>query len=98
VANPSGKTLNITLEEFQRLQTEVVFSQDLYKGALAALEQGRVQATRLLEKVTVLQAPTSPEYPLEPRRVYNATVTILIGLMLAGILKLLQSIVEDHVD
>jgi len=98
LANPSGKTLNITLEEFQRLQMEVTFTQDLYKAALTALEKGRIEATRLLEKVSVLQAPTLPEYPMEPRRIYNTAVTVLFGLMLAGILKLLQSIVQDHVD
>lgn len=98
LANPTGKTLNITLEEFQRLQMEVTFTQELYKAALTALEKGRIDATRMLEKVSVLQAPTLPEYPMEPRRVYNTVVTLLFAAMLAGILKLLESIVLDHVD
>ncbi len=98
LANPTGKTLNITMEEFQRLQMEVAFTQELFKAALTALEKGRIDATRMLEKVSVLQAPTLPEYPMEPRRIYNAVVTLLFALMLAGILKLLESIVLDHVD
>lgn len=98
LANPKGKTLNITMEEFQRLQMEVTFTQDLYKAALTALEKGRIDATRMLEKVSVLQAPTLPEYPMEPRRIYNIVVTLLFALMLAGVLKLLESIVLDHVD
>jgi len=98
LANPAGRTLNITLEEFQRLQMEVGFTQELYKGAMAALEKGRIEATRLLEKVSVLQAPTLPEYPMEPRRIYNTVVTLLCAGLLAGILKLLESIVLDHVD
>jgi capsular polysaccharide transport system permease protein len=98
LANPTGKTLNITLEEFQRLQMEVTFTQELYKAALTGLEKGRMDATRMLEKVSVLQAPTLPEYPMEPRRIYYTVVTLLFGLMLAGILKLLESIVLDHVD
>ena len=98
LANPVGKTLNITMEEFQRLQMRVTFSEQLYKTALAALEKGRIDATRMLQKVSVLQAPTVPEYPMEPRRIYNAVITILFGLMLVGILKLLESIVLDHVD
>jgi capsular polysaccharide transport system permease protein len=52
----------------------------------------------MLEKVSVLQTPTLAEYPMEPRRIYNAVITLLFGLMLAGILKLLESIVLDHVD
>lgn len=98
LANPAGKTLNIAMEEFQRLQMEVTFTQELYKTALAALEKGRIDATRMLEKVSVLQAPTLAEYPMEPRRIYNAFITLLFGLMLVGILKLLESIVLDHVD
>jgi capsular polysaccharide transport system permease protein len=46
----------------------------------------------------VLQTATLAEYPMEPRRVYNTIITLLLALMLAGILKLLKSIVLDHVD
>jgi capsular polysaccharide transport system permease protein len=98
LATPSGKTLNATVEEFQRLQMQMNFAQDLYKSALIALEKGRNDAVRLLEKVSILQTPTMPEYPLEPRRLYNALATLLLALMIAGILKLLESIVLDHVD
>lgn len=98
LANPTGKTLNITMEEFHRLQMEVAFTQELYKAALTALEKGRIDATRMLEKVSVLQSPTLPEYPMEPRRLYNTVVTLLFAFVLAGVLKLLESIVRDHVD
>lgn len=98
LANPTGKTLNITMEEFQRLEMEATFTQELYKAALTALEKGRIDATRMLDKVSVLQAPTLPEYPMEPRRIYNTLVTLLFALMLAGILKLLEGIILDHVD
>jgi len=98
LAQPEGKTLNYTMEEYQRLQMETVFAQDIYKAALAGLERGRSEATRMIDKVSVLQTPNLPEYPLEPRRLYNAFFTLLVALMLAGILKLLESIVRDHVD
>jgi capsular polysaccharide transport system permease protein len=98
LAAPTGKTLNFTVEEFHRLEMEVTFTGDIYKTALVGLEKGRMDATRMLEKVSVLQAPTLPEYPMEPERVYNTVVTLLFALLLAGILKLLESIVLDHVD
>jgi capsular polysaccharide transport system permease protein len=98
LATPSGNTLNASVEEYQRLQMQMSFTQDLYKSSLMALEKGRNDATRLLEKVSVLQSPTMPEYPLEPRRLYNTVATLLLALMIAGILKLLESIVLDHVD
>jgi len=98
LTNPLGGTLNTSVEEFQRLEMDVEFTLELYKSALAALEKGRIDATRMLEKVSVLQAPTMPEYPMEPRRYYNTLVTLIMAVMLAGILRLLQSIIMDHVD
>lgn len=98
LAAPSGGTLNYTVDEFERLQMEVSFTQDIYKTALVGLEKGHMDATRMLEKVSVLQEPTLPEYPMEPSRVYNTVITLLFALLIAGIIKLLESIVLDHVD
>lgn len=98
LASPSKKTLNYTVEEFQRLQMQVGFDQDMYKTALSALEQGRIDASRTLKMVSVLQSPTMPDYPLEPTRLYNVLVTVLIGLAVVGVLKLTESIILDHVD
>jgi len=93
-----GQSLNKTVEEYQRLQLEADFMQEAYKSALVGLEKGRVEATRILKKVLVLQNATLPEYPLRPRRLYNI-VTFLIGaLLLAGLLHLLTAIVRDHRD
>ena len=98
LAGPGGKKLNSTVEEFQRLQMAAQFAQDVYKTALIALEKGRVEATRTLKKVSVLQSPTLPEYPVKPRRIYNTVVFVLIALLLAGIAHLLAAIVRDHKD
>jgi capsular polysaccharide transport system permease protein len=98
LASPGGNRLNSTVEEYQRLQMEAEFAQDMYKTALAALEQGRIEASRTLKKVSMLQAPTEPQYPLEPRRLYNIIVFILVTLLLAGIVHLLAAIIRDHKD
>ncbi|MES2480604.1 MAG: chain-length determining protein [Pseudomonadota bacterium] len=95
---PGGKTLNATVEEFQRLQLEAEFAQDVFKTALVALEKGRVDATRTLKKVSVLQSPALPEHPLRPRRIYNTLVYSIIVLLLAGVVSLLLAIVRDHQD
>lgn len=98
LASPNGTTLNRTVEEFQRLEMEAAFAQDLYKTALAALEKGRMEATRTIKKVSIVQAPTLPEYPLEPQRFYNTLVFILVAMLLAGVAHLLTAIVRDHKD
>ncbi|WP_260853849.1 chain-length determining protein [Paraburkholderia sp. BCC1886] len=98
LASPTNRTLNYTVEEYQRLQLQASFAQDLYKTALTSLEQGRMDAARMLKMVSILQSPTMPDYPLAPTRFYNAFVTLLIGLSIIGVAKLLESIILDHVD
>jgi len=98
LASPSGATLNRTVEEFQRLQMEAAFAEDIYKTMLVALEKGHIEATRTIKKVSVFQSPTHPEYPLEPRRFYNTLVFMLVALLLAGVVHLLAAIVRDHKD
>lgn len=98
LAAPAGRTLNRAVEEFQRLQMEAGFAQEIYRGALVALEKGRLEAARTIKKMSVLQAPTRPEYPLEPRRFYNTLVFALAALLLAGVAHLLTAIVREHKD
>lgn len=98
LAAPGGQPLNVVVEEYQRLQLAAEFAQDVYKSALTALEKGRIEATRTLKKVSILQAPTQPQYPLQPQRLYNITVFILVALILAGIIHLLAAIIRDHKD
>lgn len=98
LTSPSGKTLNSAVEAYQRLEMNAQFAQDVYKAALTAMEQGRIEASRTLKKMSVLQAPTRPEYALEPRRIYNSVVFIVLILIIAGIAHLLAAIVRDHQD
>jgi len=92
------QTLNRAVEEFTRLQMNAEFAQDMYKTALAALEKGRVDSVRTVKMVSVIQRPTQPQYPMEPRRIYNTAVFIVATLMLAGIVSLLSTIIREHRD
>jgi capsular polysaccharide transport system permease protein len=98
LTSTAGKTLNGTVEEYQRLEMEAVFTQDVYKTALVALEKIKVEVARTIKKISVLQSPTLPEYSIEPRRLYNTIVSILFVMMIAGMINLLQAIVRDHKD
>lgn len=98
LASPQGQALNSVAEEYQRLQMEAEFAQDTYRSALVALEKGRVDATRLMKKVSVVQTPTFPEHALEPQRFYNILVFSLMTIMIAGIIRLMAAIIRDHQD
>ena len=96
LTSPTGKTLNKTVEEYQRLQLTAEFSQDVYQTTLVAMEKGRIEASRTLKKMSILQSPTFPEYPLEPRRLYNMVVFVLVILLISGIMNLLGAVIRDH--
>lgn len=98
LASPKGKPLNRIVEEYQRLELEAKLAQDVYQTALVALEKGRLEALRNLKKVSVLQSPTQPQYPWEPRRIYNIVVFVLGVMILAGIIHLIAAIIRDHKD
>ncbi|MFM6986658.1 MAG: chain-length determining protein [Hydrogenophaga sp.] len=95
---PGGQTLNATVEEYGRLELEARFAQEVYQSSLVALEKGRVEATRTLKKISILQSAGLPEYPLQPRRLYHFTVFTLVAFVLAGLMQLLKAIVQDHRD
>jgi capsular polysaccharide transport system permease protein len=98
LVSPDGKALNSVTVEFQRLQMEAEFALETYRSALVALEKGRVDATRTMKKVSVVQAPALPDYPLEPRRIYNFVLFTLLVLLTAGISRLIAAVVRDHKD
>lgn len=95
---PGDKALNRAVEEYQRLEMQASFAQDVYRTALTALEAGRLEATRTIKQMSVIQAPSMPEESLEPRRFYNIVVLTLVALLLAGVVQLLTAIVRDHKD
>jgi capsular polysaccharide transport system permease protein len=97
-ASAKGRPLNRIVEQYERMLVEAEFTQDLYRTALTALERSRIEATRTLKKVSVVQAPTLPERALEPRRLYNIAIYVLATLLLTGIVQLLAAIVREHRD
>lgn len=98
LAAPGGQTLNRTAEAFAQLELQAKFDLDMYKTALTALEQGRLEATRTLKKVSVLQQPNLPQEATQPQRLYTASIWVITLLLLAGVVHLLLAIVRDHRD
>lgn len=98
MAGQSGATLNRLSAEYENLRLQAVFAQEMYTGALTALENTRVDAARNLKQVSVLQKPTQPEYATEPKRLYNVTVFIILALLAGLITHLFAAIVRDHRD
>lgn len=93
-----GNRLNTKLEQFQRLEMEAEFAQQLYQTALTALEKGRVEGTRTIKKMSIIEDPTMPGEASRPDRIYQAVLYAFFAFVIAGILQLLVAIVRDHKD
>lgn len=98
MAQQSGDALNVKSADYQTLELKMQFARDSYSGALAALENTRIEAARKLKQISVLQTPTFPEYATEPRRVYNIVSFGLIAVFVSLILQMLVLIIKDHRD
>ncbi|MGE4430272.1 MAG: hypothetical protein AB7E05_05955 [Sphingobium sp.] len=98
LVSPQGNRLNSKTEEFQRLEMEAGFAQDLYKTALIGLEKGRVEGTRTIKKMSIVQTPSLPEYSEQPRRLYETALYAIMAMLFAGVAHLLMAIVRDHRD
>ncbi|NWO04302.1 MAG: chain-length determining protein [Alteromonadaceae bacterium] len=98
MAQQSGGALNVISSKYQQLELRAKFAQESYSGALMALENTRIEAARKLKQVSVLQSPTLPEYPVEPRRLYNTVVFAIVAFLAGLIIQMLVLIVKDHKD
>ena len=98
LAAPQGGRLNSKVEQFQRLEEEAKFEDQLYRSALAALEKERVESTRKIKQLTIIQPPSLPQESELPRRFRMAVIYALLTFLIAGVAQLLVMIVKDHRD
>lgn len=96
ITNPDGVSLNVLAGEYQALLAELEFVSDAYRGALTALEVARIESTRKLKSLVLVESPALPESAEYPRRLYTL-FALLMGLtLLYGIGRLIVATIEDH--
>lgn len=96
MSSSSGTSLNVLAGDYQELLAELQFAQDSYRLALTALENARIESTRKLKSLVLVESPAQPESAEYPRRLY-IFFALLMGLgLLYGIARLVVATVEDH--
>jgi capsular polysaccharide transport system permease protein len=96
MSTADGTSLNVLAGSFQELFAEIEFAQDSYKLALTAVETARVESTRKLKSLVLVESPAVPESPEYPRRIYTLIALLLALGMLYGIARLVVATIEDH--
>ncbi|MCW7538936.1 capsular biosynthesis protein [Aquabacterium sp. A7-Y] len=97
----SGKSsdrLNALASQFRDLTLQAGFAEDAYKLALSAVENARIDATRKLKSLVVIEPPAKPEIAIYPRRVYDLVTLFVVCCLLYGVTRLVVTTVRDHQD
>lgn len=90
--------LNVLAIEFEGLKTKAEFALDAYKLALGAVENARIDATRKLKNLVVIEPATLPQTAEYPRRIYNLATLLVVCLLLYGIVRLIIATIREHQD
>lgn len=96
LTSPKNSKLNQTIADFEELKAQVGFATDLYKLSLASLEKARLEASRKLKKLVVIEQPRLAQDALYPRRIYMSVTSFILLNILFSIGLLTYSIVREH--
>jgi capsular polysaccharide transport system permease protein len=98
LASEKGNRLNKLAAEFHGLTLDAGFAEEAYKAALTAVETTRIEASRKIKNLVVIESPTKPESAIYPMRIYNLVTLVVVLLLLFGISRLVIATVQDHRD
>ncbi|GAA0760182.1 capsular biosynthesis protein [Ideonella azotifigens] len=94
----NGSQLPALAIEYQGLLLQAGYAEDAYKSALLSVEQARLEASRKLKTVLVLESPTLPDLALYPRRIMDWLTVLAVCTMLFAIVRLIYATVREHQD
>lgn len=84
--------------QFQALRMRTDFALDAYKAALLAIESARIEATRKVKTLVVIEPPSLPETAEYPRRMYNTTTVLVICMLIYLVTRLVIATIREHQD
>jgi capsular polysaccharide transport system permease protein len=90
--------LNALTLDYQSLRQKAQFKLDTYKAALAATENARIDASRKLKSLVVIEPATQPETAEYPRRIYNLGTLLVVCLLIYGVTRLVLATIREHQD
>jgi len=93
-----GARLNQLALEFQGLELQASFAGDAYKLALGAVENARIDATRKIKSLVVVEPPSLPETAEYPRVIYNLATLFAVCVLLYAVVRLVVATIREHMD
>ncbi len=93
-----GTRLSQLALDFQGLQLQAEFARDAYKLALGAVENARIDATRRIKSLTVVEPPSRAETAEYPLVAYNLATLLAICVLTYAIVRLVLATIREHMD
>lgn len=81
---------------YQQLASEKNFADRNLAGALATMEQARIQAMQKILYIERIAEPSKPDMAMEPRRIRSIITVFVLGLFLWGIASMVITGVKEH--
>jgi capsular polysaccharide transport system permease protein len=93
-----GEGLNRLVVTFHDIKTRATLADGAYRSALTAVEATRIEASRKVKSLVVIEPPTRPQTAEFPRRLYELSTLLLLCLAVFGIAHLAIATVREHRD
>lgn len=90
---PDDKLNDVALE-FQSVFLDFGFAEDIYKAALKAVETTRVEMTRKVKQLVVIQSPSTPqvaEYPNKSYNIFTIFIVLTLAYRLSGLVRMIMA-------
>jgi capsular polysaccharide transport system permease protein len=98
VDDRKGERLTRMAVEFQGLQMKADFAREAYKLAVASVENARIDATRKIKSLVVVEPPSRPQTAEYPRAAYNLAALLAICVLVYAITRLVLATIREHQD
>jgi capsular polysaccharide transport system permease protein len=96
--NQNKQTINKVYGDYKELELEVEVAQMTYMSALTALEGARIEASRQLKHLFVINEPFAAEEAMYPRKFYNLLTLFVILVLAFGIFRMVATTIKEHLD
>ena len=94
----NGERISALSIEFQGLQMQADFALDAYKLALGTVESARIDTSRKIKSLVVIEPASLPQTADYPRRVYNLLTLLVACVLLYWVVRLVLATVREHQD
>jgi capsular polysaccharide transport system permease protein len=94
----TGERINVLSIEFQGLQMQADFALDAYKLALGTVESARIDTSRKIKSLVVIEPASLAETAEYPRRLYNLLTLAVACVLLYWVVRLVLATVREHQD